>query len=131
MHPLFLHPKPFTATGHLTATLPKSPQILANQAGHLVVSKYIMHFHPILCAWKEPEAGRLVIKNKDYSPASLAVITKRMSLLLSPFLQPKCHPLPVACLNPGPLGRVPSLLLWSMEELTMWILVPWPIFQMS
>lgn len=89
MHPLFLHPKPFTATGHLTATLPKSPQIQANQAGHLVVSKYIMHFHPILCAWKEPEAGRLVIKNKDYSPASLAVITKRMSLLLSPFLQPK------------------------------------------
>lgn len=54
-HPLFLHPKPFTATGHLPAMLPKSPQILASQDRCFTVSKYIMHLHPVLSAWNGSE----------------------------------------------------------------------------
>lgn len=63
--------------------IPKSPLSLANQARHLAVSKYIMHF--ALFTLPGMDQKQLV---KDSSPASVAVIIKIMFLLLSTFTSP-------------------------------------------
>lgn len=101
------------------AMIPKSPQILANQARHLTISNYRMHF--ALFSLPGMDQKQLV---KDSSPASVAVIIT--TCLFCPLsTSPNASLSQVFCLNPGPIDRISSLLPRA-AELIMWTLVSWP-----
>lgn len=102
--------------------IPKSPQILANQARHFTISNYRMHF--VLFSLLGMDQKQLV---KNSSPASVAVIIK-ICLSSVPFppaqmlASPKCLPKP----RPPWQGAIPSFLGMQNSPCGRWFHGPSP-----